>query len=206
MALETIVAGIGVLAVAVSWYGLQAVALRDLRDEPRVRGDNKVLWALAILCLPYAGAIAYLSVGPMTLRRRAARPALRVVRSVGRAAHAEPERPAPSAFADLEPDRPARRPEPMTAHNGPSAARPSGRPVSPLRSVPGSASRPRPAAIGPAGTVMARSLAHDPVIGTDLGELDQRPSALRPLMPAADLGIRWPGPARPAAQQHDLHD
>jgi len=53
-----------VLVVSVVWYGLQFHALRDLRRRPRVRGDNKVLWALLILCLPIGGALIYLSAGP----------------------------------------------------------------------------------------------------------------------------------------------
>jgi len=43
---------------------LDAVCLVDLlRDDRRVRGGNKGLWAVAILFLQYVGPIAYLLVG-----------------------------------------------------------------------------------------------------------------------------------------------
>lgn len=63
-----------VLAVAVLWYGLQVHALRDLLRRPRVRGNKKALWALLILCVPVAGAMVYLSVGPTSFISREARP------------------------------------------------------------------------------------------------------------------------------------
>ncbi|MGE3798254.1 MAG: PLD nuclease N-terminal domain-containing protein [Thermomicrobiales bacterium] len=44
---------------AVCYYGLAAVALRDLLRRPAVRGDNKVIWGLVILCLPIVGALLY---------------------------------------------------------------------------------------------------------------------------------------------------
>jgi len=59
-----------VLVVSLAWYGLQVHALRDLRRRPRVRGDNKVLWALLILCLPIGGALIYLSAGPTSFIAR----------------------------------------------------------------------------------------------------------------------------------------
>ena len=48
-----------ILLFAVVYYGLAAIALRDLRRRPTVRGDNKTGWALAILCLPILGAVLY---------------------------------------------------------------------------------------------------------------------------------------------------
>jgi Phospholipase_D-nuclease N-terminal len=43
---------------------LDAICLADLlRDDRRVRGGNKGLWAVAILFLQYVGPIAYLVVG-----------------------------------------------------------------------------------------------------------------------------------------------
>jgi hypothetical protein len=47
-------------------YGLMAWALRDLLRRTRVRGDNKVLWALVILVVPVLGALAYIVAAPMT--------------------------------------------------------------------------------------------------------------------------------------------
>lgn len=52
-----------ILLFAVVYYGLAAIALRDLWRRPAVRGDNKTGWALAILCLPILGAVLYGYVG-----------------------------------------------------------------------------------------------------------------------------------------------
>ena len=62
-------AGLIVLAGAAQ-YGLMVYALRDLRRRPRVRGDNKALWALVVLCIPFAGALAYAVYGPTSFRDR----------------------------------------------------------------------------------------------------------------------------------------
>jgi len=48
-----------ILLFAVVYYGLAAVALRDLWRRPSVRGENKTGWSLAILCLPILGAVLY---------------------------------------------------------------------------------------------------------------------------------------------------
>lgn len=80
-----------VLLVSLAWYGLQVHALRDLRRRPRVRGDNKVLWALLILCLPFGGALIYLSAGPTSF---IARPDARTTRPGIRPRSLEP-RPRP---------------------------------------------------------------------------------------------------------------
>lgn len=45
-------------------YGLAIWALRDLWQRPRVRGDNKVLWALLILIVPILGPLAYAVAAP----------------------------------------------------------------------------------------------------------------------------------------------
>lgn len=51
-------------------YGLAIWALRDLWQRPRVRGDNKVLWALLILIVPILGPILYSSLGPASFLPR----------------------------------------------------------------------------------------------------------------------------------------
>jgi hypothetical protein len=51
-------------------YGLAIWALRDLWHRPRVRGDNKVLWALLILIVPILGPILYSSLGPTSFLAR----------------------------------------------------------------------------------------------------------------------------------------
>jgi hypothetical protein len=48
-----------VLLLSVAYYGLSTLALRDVWRRPAVRGDNKVLWVLVILCLPILGALLY---------------------------------------------------------------------------------------------------------------------------------------------------
>ena len=76
MAVGSVLAGILLVTMAVSWYGLQVAALRDLVRRPRVRGDNKLLWAFAILCIPYAGALSYLTIGPIGFMPRPVRSSL----------------------------------------------------------------------------------------------------------------------------------
>ncbi len=65
------------LAIAV-WaalqYGLAYRTLRDLHRRPRVRGGNKLLWALVILVVPIAGALLYASIGPTSFLPRPGRP------------------------------------------------------------------------------------------------------------------------------------
>jgi Phospholipase_D-nuclease N-terminal len=48
-----------ILVLAVGYYWLAGLALRDLLRRPAVRGDNKVAWGLVIVCLPYIGALIY---------------------------------------------------------------------------------------------------------------------------------------------------
>ena len=79
-----------VVVAAAIQYGLVVYALRDLRRRPRVRGDNKVVWALVILTLPFAGAVLYAAMGPTSFLPR-------------------DERPAPSAVDRVWRRRPARR-------------------------------------------------------------------------------------------------
>ncbi len=180
MALNTIVTGVGVLIFAIAWYGLQVVALRDLRERPSVRGDNKLLWAFVILCLPYAGSLGYLTFGPTSFLPRSDR------RSRAGHATAPSSRPSPTAIA---------RSTPMS--RGANA-------------VPGGSSvradRPaRPATTGRP----ARRLAHDPVIGTDSADLlPTRIPAARSRRPVPDA-IRWPGSAIPHNHEPadaELHD
>lgn len=51
-------------------YGLAIWALRDLWHRPRVRGDNKMLWALLILIVPILGPLLYSSLGPASFLPR----------------------------------------------------------------------------------------------------------------------------------------
>jgi len=52
-------------------YSLIYLAMKDLVRRPRVRGDNKVAWALVILCLPIVGALWYDWSGKVGFRTRA---------------------------------------------------------------------------------------------------------------------------------------
>ncbi|MBA2518162.1 MAG: PLDc N-terminal domain-containing protein [Chloroflexia bacterium] len=58
----------------VAQFGLAGWALRDLWQRPRVRGDNKVVWALMILMLPVVGPLVYSSFGPTSFLPRPGRP------------------------------------------------------------------------------------------------------------------------------------
>lgn len=188
MAWETIVAGVVVLSLAVFWYGLQAVALRDLRARPRVRGGNKILWAFAILCVPYLGALGYLSVGPTSFLPRTGR-----VRPAGLATTRDPvdvpaQNPPSDVLAFARVHRVPASP-PVTFRDSPSPFAP------PVR------------AVGPS----IAGLTVDPVIGTDSTDLIvTRPSSVRRTRPAPmPDAIRWPGSGVPAGwHQADagLHD
>ncbi len=48
---QTWLLALAIVAWAALQYGLVVWALRDLVRRPRVRGDNKVVWALVILTL-----------------------------------------------------------------------------------------------------------------------------------------------------------
>lgn len=63
-----------ILLFAVVYYGLAAIALRDLWRRPTVGGDNKTGWALAILCLPILGAVLYGYLGTSGSFPRSSRP------------------------------------------------------------------------------------------------------------------------------------
>ena len=61
---------LAIIAWAAAQYGLAYWTLRDLRRRPRVRGGNKVLWALVILTFPVAGALVYATIGPTSFLPR----------------------------------------------------------------------------------------------------------------------------------------
>jgi hypothetical protein len=71
--LKTLLLICAVLLWAGVQYGLMTWAVRDLLQRPRVRGDNKVLWALLILTVPVIGALFYAAVAPVTPIARAPR-------------------------------------------------------------------------------------------------------------------------------------
>jgi len=70
MTLQTAMFATAIAILGVVQYALCVQALRDLARRPRVRGENKVLWGLGILCVPIAGAIVYNWMGPTSFMRR----------------------------------------------------------------------------------------------------------------------------------------
>jgi hypothetical protein len=57
--LKTVLLIFAVLLWAGVQYGLMVWAVRDLMRQPRVRGDNKIVWGMLILTLPILGAVIY---------------------------------------------------------------------------------------------------------------------------------------------------
>ena len=91
MTVQTALAIALVAGLGAAQYILAYQSLRDLARRPRVRGGNKIAWALLILCLPIAGALIYGWMGPTSLLRRpqeppAAPPANRPLHYAGRGA------------------------------------------------------------------------------------------------------------------------
>lgn len=75
MSVQTVLLALAIAAFGGLQYTLVYQALRDLMRRPRVRGGNKSSWALLILCVPVAGALAYGWLGPTSfLQARAVRP------------------------------------------------------------------------------------------------------------------------------------
>lgn len=70
MSTQSIILATLILGLGATQYLLMAAAIRDLRRRPRVRGENKVLWGLLILCVPFAGAMVYSWMGPTSFLRR----------------------------------------------------------------------------------------------------------------------------------------
>ena len=70
MTLQTAMTATLIVILGAAQYALCIQALRDLARRPRVRGEHKVLWALAILCVPIAGAIVYNWMGPTSFMHR----------------------------------------------------------------------------------------------------------------------------------------
>lgn len=181
MAWGTIGTGVAVLALAALWYGLQVAALRDLYARPRVRGNNKLLWAFAILCVPYVGALGYLSMGPTSFLPRPRRVARRTrVAARGRVVRTT-TRPAQRTVQSLV--------EPLVFQDD-----------GPPRDA-----RPRRSALRPAVTTLARAaMPHDPVIGTDSSDLLVERARPTPARRSSADAIRWPGaPIQPSYQQAD---
>lgn len=70
MMLQTAMLATLIMILGAAQYALCVQAIRDLVRRPRVRGDNKVLWAMGILCFPIGGAILYNWMGPTSFIHR----------------------------------------------------------------------------------------------------------------------------------------
>lgn len=65
---------VAVLLFAAVQYSLLVYALIDLRRRPRVRGQNKMGWALVVAAIPIAGPLIYGVFGPTSFLPRPNRP------------------------------------------------------------------------------------------------------------------------------------
>lgn len=63
-----------IIAFGAAQYTLVVQAIRDLIRRPRVRGGNKMSWAILILCVPILGAFLYSWMGPTSFLRRGTAP------------------------------------------------------------------------------------------------------------------------------------
>lgn len=70
MTFQTAMLATLIVILGAAQYALCVQAIRDIVRRPRVRGDNKVFWALVILCIPIAGAIVYNWMGPTSFIHR----------------------------------------------------------------------------------------------------------------------------------------
>ncbi len=70
MTWQTTLLAAAVILWAFVQYGLAVYTLRDLGRRPRVRGNNKVVWALVILGIPIMGALVYTVYGPTSFLRQ----------------------------------------------------------------------------------------------------------------------------------------
>jgi hypothetical protein len=97
MSVQTFALTIAVIAFGAAQYTLVVQAIRDLMRRPRVRGGNKMSWAMLILCVPIVGALAYGWLGPTSFLQ--ARSATRREQPAG-------EDPIIAYMADLPETRP----------------------------------------------------------------------------------------------------
>lgn len=103
MNFQTLALATLIVAFGVTQYTLMVQAIRDLIRRPRVRGGNKMSWALLILCVPIAGAFLYSWMGPTSfLRHRTATATRQPTESVLRRAD-QLQGPRPSNVTPLRP-------------------------------------------------------------------------------------------------------
>lgn len=73
MSLQTLLIATVIAGFGAAQYALMIHTMRDLIHRPRVRGGNKVLWGIAILCIPIGGPLLYGWMGPASFLRRPSR-------------------------------------------------------------------------------------------------------------------------------------
>ena len=101
MDLKSLALATMIVAFGAAQYMLMVQAIRDLIRRPRVRGGNKMSWAILILCVPVLGAFLYSWMGPTSfLRRGAALPPRRITDPVTERA-SQPTEPRPQNVTPL---------------------------------------------------------------------------------------------------------
>jgi hypothetical protein len=124
MSIESAMLATLVVILGAAQYALCVQALRDLARRPRVRGENKVAWALGILCVPIAGAMLYNWMGPTSFVRRPPATGSGPLRLAP-----PPDDPGPENVTSLTAARAARR---RRAPSASQAPRPQGPPRPPV--------------------------------------------------------------------------
>lgn len=116
MSLQTLLLAAVITGCGAAQYALMIHAMRDLLHRPRVRGGNKVLWGLAILCIPIGGALLYGWMGPTSFLRRPTRTPY-LPKSLPRIAIDRPSAPLSRKITPIRPGTisPARRKAPYHA-------------------------------------------------------------------------------------------
>lgn len=132
MSLQTFLLATAIVGFGAAQYALMFHAMRDLLHRPRVRGGNKVLWGLVILCIPIGGALLYSWIGPTSFLHRPSR-TLRLPDSLPRIAS---DRRSPSSSQKITPIRqpgsmPRGRKTPL--HGTRAGSRPTDAPAPPPR-------------------------------------------------------------------------
>jgi hypothetical protein len=106
MSFASVLAAIAIIGFGAAQYTLMYNAIRDLLRRSRVRGGNKVLWGLVILCLPILGALMYSWMGPTSLLSRQPRT---ILAQSFPSAPPEPERSRPANITPITSAPSARR-------------------------------------------------------------------------------------------------
>lgn len=105
--LQNLVLATAIVVFGAAQYMLAYQAIRDLIRRPRVRGGNKMTWAIVILCIPVLGAFFYSWMGPTSFVRRGTVPQTQRAASSMATRAAESTGPRPQNVTPLHPRRAA---------------------------------------------------------------------------------------------------